>query len=295
MLKNLNKKSILPERAIVLGGHGFIGSAIHNNLIQNHIPVKSIGRSDFDLLDEHSDQKLASILKSGDVLIFVSAKAPCRNIDDLIGNLQMAKVVISALKLQSIDHLIYISSDAVYQDSDQPISETSCVEPASIHGVMHLAREVLLKTEFTGPMSIVRPTLVYGVNDPHNGYGPNSFKRLGINNKDIILFGEGEELRDHVYVEDIAELVRLVILYKSTGIVNAVSGEAVSFRKLAELITKKCNSTGDIKTTARKGPMPHNGYREFLPSSACQNFPNFQFSKVAEGISAICEVHHKDL
>ena len=28
------------------------------------------------------------------------------------------------------------------------------------------------------PVGILRPTLVYGANDPHNGYGPNRFRRL---------------------------------------------------------------------------------------------------------------------
>ena len=30
-------------------------------------------------------------------------------------------------------------------------------------------------------LCIVRPTLVYGANDPHNGYGPNKFIRLAHN------------------------------------------------------------------------------------------------------------------
>jgi nucleoside-diphosphate-sugar epimerase len=200
----------------------------------------------------------------------------------------MAQTVIAALKLQKISHLIYISSDAVYSDSDKPIDEYSCAEPGSIHGAMHLAREVALKNELDLPLAIIRPTLVYGLRDPHNGYGPNSFRRLAFKNKDIALFGKGEELRDHVYVDDIAQLVYLVARHKSIGIVNAVSGQVVSFRQLAEFISGQNKSSGVIKEAIRSGRMPHNGYREFKTSIASKLFSGFAFKGWVQGLS---EVH----
>lgn len=287
MLTNINSLPINPSRVIVLGGNGFIGNAILSRFQESGIEVEGLGRPNFDLLAPQADQKLANFLRTDDVLIFVSAKAPCRNTVSLIENLQMAQVVIAALKLQKINHLIYISSDAVYRDSDKPIDEYSCAEPGSIHGVMHLAREVALKNELDLPLAIIRPTLVYGLKDPHNGYGPNSFQRLAIKNEDITLFGEGEELRDHVYVDDIAKLVYLVACHKSIGIVNAVSGQIVSFRKLAEFIAGKNKSCGVIKATPRTGNMPHDGYREFKTSLACKLFPNFGFLSWAEGLSIV--------
>lgn len=288
MLANINTSSINPSRVVVLGGNGFIGNAILSRFQESGIEVEGLGRPHFDLLVPQAEQKLANFLRPDDTLVFVSAKAPCRNTASLIENLQMAQVVIAALKLQKISHLIYISSDAVYRDSDKPIDEYSCAEPGSIHGTMHLAREVALKNELDLPLAIIRPTLVYGIKDPHNGYGPNSFGRLAIKNEDITLFGDGEELRDHVYVDDIARLVCLVACYKSIGIANAVSGQIVSFRKLAEFIIEKNKSSGVIKATVRSGKMPHNGYREFKTSVACKLFPNFEFKSWVEGLS---EVH----
>jgi nucleoside-diphosphate-sugar epimerase len=240
-------------------------------------------------LSQGADQKLANFLQPDDTLVFVSAKAPCKNTSGLIENLQMAQAVIAALKQQKISHLIYISSDAVYRDSDEPISEYSCAEPGSIHGVMHLAREVALKNELDLPLAIIRPTLVYGLKDPHNGYGPNSFRRTALKNEDITLFGEGEELRDHVYVEDIAQLVYLVACHKSIGIANAVSGQIVSFRQLAEFISSQNKSSGAVKATIRSGKIPHNGYREFKASIASELFPSFGFRGWKEGLSNVYE------
>ena len=158
-----------------------------------------------------------------------------------------------------ISHLIYISSDAVYKDSKNKLNEKSVVEPNSIHGLMHQTRENLLKLSFYNKLSIIRPTLVYGPLDTHNGYGPNYFARKALVNDNIKIFGNGEEIRDHVYIEDISKLVEKIIKKKLIGIFNAVSGDPVTFFKLANLIKEKLNSKSKIKKIKRKGPMPHNG------------------------------------
>jgi nucleoside-diphosphate-sugar epimerase len=153
---------------------------------------------------------------------------------------------------------------------------------------MHLAREVMLRNEYPGPLALVRPTLTYGLEDPHNGYGPNRFRRLAAEGKEIVLFGEGEEQRDHVAVEDIAELVLRIVLHRSTGAVNAVSGAVVSFRTLAEFIVEKFGSQVAIKGSPRVGAMPHNGLRPFAPSVALTAFPGFSFTPWQEGIARMC-------
>jgi nucleoside-diphosphate-sugar epimerase len=202
-------------------------------------------------------------------------------------NLVMGEAVCEALKAKPVAHVVYISSDAVYKDSPGPLDEASCAEPGSLHGLMHLAREVGLKNYYSGPIAIVRPTLVYGLRDPHNGYGPNRFRRLAAEGKEIVLFGEGEERRDHVDVEDVASLVRKMILRKSTGIANAVSGEVVSFRELAEFAASEFSPRAPVKGSPRSGPMPHNGYRPFKPSAALQAFPGFRFKGWREGLGRV--------
>ena len=73
---------------------------------------------------------------------------------------------------------------------------------------MHIVRENILKNNFSyQKLLILRPTLVYGKNDPHNGYGPNKFNRDSKLNKKILIFGKGEELRDHIDVNDVAKII----------------------------------------------------------------------------------------
>jgi nucleoside-diphosphate-sugar epimerase len=278
----------ISARAVVLGAGGFIGGAVARRLRSEGIEVAAPGRPSFDLLAPDAAARLAAELRSDDVVIFVSALAPCKDVPMLIDNIRMGEAVCAALASKPVAHVIYISSDAVYKDSAEPLSESSCAEPGSLHGVMHLTREVMLRAAFSGPLAFVRPTLTYGIDDPHNGYGPNRFRRLAAEGREIVLFGEGEERRDHVAVEDIAELVLRIVLERTSGVFNAVSGDVVSFRALAEFIAGKFPPAVAIKGSPRVGPMPHNGLRPFAPSAALATFPGFQFTRWQDGIAKMC-------
>lgn len=287
MMKHGNVQPAKPRRVVVLGAGGFIAGAIMRRLQADGITTLGLGRPEFDLMAQGTADRLAQTLDGQDTLVFASAKAPCKDLAMLRENLLMAEAVCTALRKQPVAHLVYISSDAVYKDSSGLLTESSCAEPGALHGVMHLAREVALRQDHAGPLAIVRPTLVYGYDDPHNGYGPNRFRRLAAAGKEIILFGEGEERRDHVDVEDVAELVRLIVLHRSAGIANAVSGEVASFRELAEFAAAAFSPTAAIKGSPRSGPMPHNGYRPFDNAAVLRAFPGFRFKGWREGMAAV--------
>jgi nucleoside-diphosphate-sugar epimerase len=240
------------------------------------------------LLAPDAATRLTAELRPNDTIVFVSARAPVKNVAMLVENIRMGEAVCAALKDRPVAHVVYVSSDAVYKDSAEPLSESSCAEPGSLHGVMHLTREVMLRNEFSGPLVLVRPTLTYGIDDPHNGYGPNRFRRLAAEGKDLDLFGEGEEERDHVAVDDIAELAARLVLHRSTGVVNAVTGDIVSFRVLAEFIAAQFSPPVAIKGSPRSGPMPHNGWRAFAPSAALAAFPGFAFTPWRDGVARMC-------
>lgn len=289
MIKKSSLLPVKPSRVVVLGAKGFVGSAVVKALLVEGINVLSLGKDHIDLLSDGASEKLNETLNSEDVLIFVAAKAPCKNLEMFSENLRMVQIVCNVIKEKRLSQLVYISSDAVYKDSSSLISESSCAEPNSLHGAMHLTREIALKENFSGPITIIRPTLIYGVDDPHNGYGPNRFLREAIKGQQISLFGEGEELRDHIAVEDLAALVRQVVLFKAEGVVNAVSGRTVSFRQLAELITNKMENSARVCTAPRVGKIPHNGYRAFDNSYLLTEFPEIPFMSWESGILKLCE------
>jgi len=195
MLEHLNSAAIDPARVVILGARGFVGGAAQRLLRTHSVPVLALGRSDVDLLSAGAADRLVREFRPDDALLVISARAPVKDTAMLVENVRMMETVCEALKAVPLHHVVYISSDAVYRDSTTPLTEQSCAEPSSLHGAMHLARELMLKSVVNAPLAILRPSLLYGAADPHNGYGPNRFRRLAAAGKEIVLFGEGEERR----------------------------------------------------------------------------------------------------
>ena len=285
----------MPSRVVILGAAGFVGAATLRKLTLSGVPVLALPRTELDLTDLDAGQHLGSLLLPEDSLVFAAAKAPVKNDEMLITNLQMGAAVCSALRESPVRQVVYISSDAVYADSDRPLDEKSCAQPASLHGTMHLSREVMIGSGFSGPTCILRPTLIYGANDPHNGYGPNRFCRLAAAGEDILLFGQGEERRDHVWVEDVAEIILRVLKHQSVGILNVATGRLNSFRQIAELAVEHSRLKSKIMFISRSGPMPHNGYRPFSPSATALCFPEFHYQQLEEWLPLIMKQYRQIL
>ena len=205
----------------------------------------------------------------------------------LVDNMLMSEAILDAFAKVELSHVINISSDAVYPDEPVPLNERVPPSPATFHGVMHLAREIGFTSELKAPLAILRVTLVYGANDPHNGYGPNRFLRQASSGKDIILFGEGEERRDHVWIEDVAELVFRVLAYGSCGILNIATGSVYSFRRIAEKAIEFNRNKVSLLSQPRQGPQPHNGYRPFDTTALRSAFPDFTFTPLFEGMAKV--------
>jgi nucleoside-diphosphate-sugar epimerase len=270
-----------PARAVVIGAGGFVGGAIVQQLRSDKVPVLGVTRKEVDLLQQGAAKKLAGLLRADDAAVFVSAIAPARNSAALMQNLVMAEQVIGALAAQPVAHFVYISSDAVYADEANPVTERSCRQPSSMHGMMHAARELMLKTEAKVPLAILRPSLLYGARDPHNGYGPNRFRRLAHKGEPITLFGEGEEQRDHVDIADVARLSSLVLAHRSRGELNVATGISTSFREIAELAVKLSGKSVEIRGTPRQNPTTH---RHFDITACLKAFPQFRYTPLREGL-----------
>jgi nucleoside-diphosphate-sugar epimerase len=273
---------------VVLGAGGFVGGAISRRLSNAGAVVVKLTRADVDLQADGAGGTLAGLLAPGDALVCVSAIAPVKNLAMLTDNLAIIDAMAQALQRQPVSHVVNIGSDAIYADSEEPLNEASCAEPGSLHGIMHLTRELALR-EAAGvaPFATLRPTLIYGADDPHNGYGPNRFRRLAAGGEAIVLFGNGEERRDHVWVEDVAELAARMVLHRSEGALNAATGTVISFHDCAELVSAHFGGEVEIAGTPRSGPMPHNGYRPFDPAATRAAFPDFAYTQPADGVARV--------
>lgn len=290
MFELLNETARTPKRVVILGTGGFVGGSARARLEADGIAVLPLSRKDLDLLDETAAETLANLLNPEDFLVVASARAPCKTNDDMVTNVTMMNSVCRALEGSPVTHLTYISSDAVYSDSTDLLTESSVTAPDNLHGMMHMVRESMLKAvPIETPLAVLRPSLLYGLNDPHNGYGPNRFRRLAAGRQDIVLFGEGEERRDHVLIDDLADIIRLTILHRGRGTLNAVTGQVASFREIAEMVASLHAVPVEIKGTQRIGPMPHNGYRAFDNSISRRVFPGLHYTDIVGGVARVHE------
>lgn len=281
MLEHANTKPVPPHRVLIVGAGGFVGGAVAAALGSDGVPVLALTRKEVDLLADDAAARLSDHLQATDAVVFVSAIAPARNSAQLIQNLRMAKTVGEAVATRPVAHVVYISSDAVYADDANPVTERSSCQPSSMHGMMHTARELALRSEIKAPLATLRPSLLYGAKDPHNGYGPNRFRRLAAQSEPIVLFGNGEEMRDHVYIDDVGRLVALVLAHRSTGILNIATGVSTSFRSIAEMIAAQASKPVEIRGTPRQNPIMH---RHFDITACLKAFPKFRYTPLAVGL-----------
>lgn len=285
MLTHLLEKPLAPARVVVIGAGGFVGNAIARRLERDRVPVLRVTRREVDLLAADAADRLASLLRPEDSVVASAALAPCKNAAMLRDNMTLALAIVTALARVGPAHVLNIGSDAVYADSAEPLTERSVMAPDTLHGVMHLARELMFRSELKSPLASLRPTLIYGAGDPHNGYGPNRFRRLAAKGEAIVLFGKGEERRDHVLIDDVAELAQRILYRRSEGALNAATGVVTSFRDIAEAVVQLSGKRVPIQETPRSGPMPHNGYRPFDIAACRAAFPDFAVTPLELGLA----------
>ena len=259
MLQHGTDSEILPSRVVVIGADGFVGNAICTQVAAEGVDVLRLGRAEVDLLAPGAAMALDDVLRPGDAVVAASAIAPTKSLEMLQQNLVLFGAIAEALAARGDDitHVLNISSDAVFGDTPTPLNETSALAPESYHGLMHLSREVHFKTTLTVPLASLRPTLIYGAQDPHNGYGPNKFRR------------------------------QLILKHRSHGALNAVTGHVTSFRDIAEMVVGHFDKPVAIAGSPRSGPMPHNGFRPFEISACQRAFPMFRFTPIAEGLKRV--------
>jgi nucleoside-diphosphate-sugar epimerase len=287
MIKHTNSAPIAPAKVVILGASGFVGSHLVSLLAESKTPTLALSSADLDLENPDSTEKLANIVGEGDSLVFISALTPDRgrDIGTLMKNLTMGQHVSAVLQESKCSQVVYVSSDAVYQDDVNPVRENSNCEPSGFHGIMHIARERMLSHVLQGqqvPLFILRASLLYGPNDTHNGYGPNRFIRTATSEQKISLFGEGEEKRDHVFIGDLCRLIELGLTHGSDGILNVANGQSASFIEAALAVKEALSDEVEIVTSERQSPITH---RHFDTSATQRAFPSFQFTPLDVGIS----------
>lgn len=284
MLNHLNERPINPARVVILGARGFIGRALAEALQRARITSLPVGSVDLDLAAENAGDRLAAMLQPSDAIVLLSALTPDkgRGLQPFLANIRMAASLCHALEQVTPAHVVYFSSDSVYPMRGSVISEQSCAEPEDLYGMMHLAREMMVRSATKAPVAILRTTLVYGAADTHNSYGPNRLRRMARKDGKVMLFGQGEEPRDHILVDDVAALTVLSLRHRSAGTLNLATGQSISYAELAKKVAALFDKPIEIVGTARQTPISH---RHFDITDLRKAFPAFVFTPLEEGLA----------
>jgi UDP-glucose 4-epimerase len=277
--------SMKPARIVVLGAGGFLGRRLLAACAAAGIEAAGLGSRDIDLTNPDAGAQLAQRLRPADVLVFLAALTPDKGRDSaaLMRNLAMGRAVCEATRSVELAQLIYASSDAVYSFATTLICEDTPAIPTDLYGAMHRTRELMLAAEAKAPLAILRLTAIYGADDTHNSYGPNRFVRQALKDGRIPLFGNGEETRDHLYVDDAVDLILKTALRGSTGVLNLVTGKSESFRTVADLVAAQAGRPIEIVPSARQNPATH---RHFDVTNLLRAFPETRFKPLTDGLAA---------
>ena len=254
------------RRALVTGGAGFIGSHVTQRLLRLGAQVRvlddlSVGLrenvpSGAELVvgDLRDANAVDAALDGVDVVFHLAARVSIRAsverfYEDAQTNVMGTLSLLQGCAAQKVRRFVYASSMGVYADAPTPdqIPETYPTEPISPYGVGKLAGEkylLCLANALNLEPVILRYFNTYG---PRQGYTPYVgvitifIKRL-LAGEPPVIFGDGGQSRDFVYVGDIADATVLAAQKDVAGeTFNVGTGLATSVNQVAEMLCRKLN------------------------------------------------------
>jgi len=268
----------------VTGGLGFIGSHLINKLNENNDVViiddqssgniKNIEDIDFSRIDidfgDITQVDLERIFEGVNYVFHMAAvtsvpqsvKDPMRSNEvNITGTLK----VLEAAKKCDVKKLIFSSSSAVYGETETiPISEKNPINPLSPYAVCKATGELYCNVYseiFHLPTISLRYFNVFGPRqDPNSQYAaviPIFINKI-LNNESPVIYGDGEQTRDFVNVEQVVEANILAAQSKKTGSYNIGLGKSTTINQLFDSIKESMGKDIEpVHENERAGEIKH--------------------------------------
>lgn len=246
-------------KTLVLGGCGFIGSYIVDQLVAAGHSVRVFDRYperfrppvqgvDYTFGDFRDSMTLIEALVDVDVVYhLVSATFPgTAELDpqgDVRDNVLPTLRLMDAMEKYGVNRLLYLSSGGtVYGIPDTvPTPESHPLRPMNSYGIVKTAIEHYIelyrRTRGLRPV-IIRPSNPYGPRQGHVGVQGvvTTFLNRVSRNEPIEIWGDGSVVRDYLYVDDLARLCVTAADSGKVGVYNGGSGQGTSLREIIEHI-----------------------------------------------------------
>ena len=314
------------SRILVTGGAGFIGSHLVDGLLKDGFEVTvldnlqsgkmenlahSQNNKDFhfvkgDIRDQHTVNEVtkeadAVFHEAALVSVPASIKEPLLTDEiNVVGTLNLLKAAADL----GVKRFVLASSAAVYGGTRDPEKREDEVSyPRSPYGISKLVGEYYARFfhEFYGLETVsLRYFNVYGPRqtcDLQAQYGGviTLFLNRLLRNMSPIVYGDGEQTRDFVYVKDIvrANLLAMTVKDAAGEFFNVASGTRISINKLAEVLKDAVNKREikNVYTDPRPGDAKH-GYADTSKAKRILGFsPSVSFE---EGIDELVKWYAND-
>lgn len=289
----------------IIGSNGFIGSHLVNNLSKDKtVNLILFGRSNVSLFDTqfpysklelHDVEKLSKQFSSIDIVYYLaSATIPATSWENPTIELQENLLpfinfteVISTLGVKKI---VYISSaGTIYGPSLNKLNEESDKQPFSPYGIIKLTIEHFLnyfKAKYDINYDIYRVSNVYGEGQ-NTGHGLgiiNTFIEQIISNQKIQIFGNGDNIRNYVYVKDVAEVLShsLKLDTSVSNIYNIASNDTISINSLVSTLKKIIPIEFEINYKEKR--KSDNSTIDVDNAKILSEIPNMVFTDLENGI-----------
>jgi UDP-glucose 4-epimerase len=225
-------------RILVTGGAGFIGSNVVDVLLKKQHKVVVL-----DNLSSGKKEKPQIVIhKAAQIDVHKSVADPFFDAKvNILGSIN----VLNACVENKAKKIIFASSGGtIYGECGVSApSEESKANPLSPYGIAKNSAENYIKfysAAYGLEYTILRYSNVYGPRqDSHGEAGVIAiFAAKMLHNEDINIFGDGKQMRDYVYVFDVANANLKALNKGKNQIINIGTSKAVSINQLVEIMSK---------------------------------------------------------
>lgn len=264
-------------KVLITGGAGFIGSHISDRLIGLGYDVTAVDNlitgSSTNLMDkvklyevDITYDQLHEIFEAEqpDYVIHEAAQTDIQKsmedpVFDVKTNVLGTLNVLECCRLTGVKKIIFASSAAVYGHPEYlGIDENHRIKPISFYGISkHISEEYIrfYKEIFGLKYTILRYANVYGDRQSLKGEGGviSIFIKNMLKGKKTVIYGDGEQLRDFVYVEDVVKANICAIKKGDNEILNIGTGAATSINGLFKALNDIVGDSRRVYAETRKG------------------------------------------